>query len=436
MLAVANFSYLYCRNKRYYLRLTIQNKQIWISLKTDSLDIAVHVRSQIKSLLANTLVISRLEVNQLSKFLLTIKQKINDALISFACMGFQKDMNLNGLLHSANPPAEKRPIKPKFSQVAKESILRSKASLKGLEGYERNLELWLHLVKDKPIDEYTTKEIGQAIDRCFQLPISNKSPYNRMSWKERVKCKVSDESDKVSRKSVGAIYKWLKSVFAFACDEEVGYIEKNPCTIKRDFKAATRGYFDDGELRLMQDEVMHSEQTWQKWITLIAMYHGMRRGEICQLRKEDIQFDLKTDRPYFFVRALAANQNDKTANSIRKIPIHRSVLSLGFMDWIKEIEGKIFEGVEARAVTGWFSRFMNNCKVAGHDEYGNIRSFHSFRHSFITKVRNAYPNLHHVQEVVGHRLQQGKTTDTYTHRIKQMTYLIAVVDSYTFTSLD
>jgi hypothetical protein len=82
-------------------------------------------------------------------------------------MGFQKDVNLKGLLPSANPPAKKRPVKPKFSQVAKESILRSKASLKGLEGYERNLEIWLLLVKDKPIDQYTTREIGQAIDRCF-----------------------------------------------------------------------------------------------------------------------------------------------------------------------------------------------------------------------------------------------------------------------------
>ena len=100
------------------------------------------------------------------------------------------------------------------------------------------------------------------------------------------------------------------------------------------------------------------------------------------------------------------------------------------MDWINEKEGKIFEGVEARAVTGWFSRFMNNCNVAGLDEYENIRSFHSFRHSFITQVRNAYPNLHHVQEVVGHRLQHGKTTDSYTHRIKPMSYLIAVVDSF------
>jgi integrase len=157
----------------------------------------------------------------------------------------------------------------------------------------------------------------------------------------------------------------------------------------------------------------------------------MRRGEICQLRREDIQLDSKTQRPFFFVRSLGTEQNVKNANSVRKVPIHKTLLSLGFMDWINEKEGKIFEGIEARAVTGWFSRFMNNCNVAGNDEYGNIRSFHSFRHSFMTKVRNAYPNLHHVQEVVGHRLQQGKTTDQYTHIIKQMTYLIAVVDSFT-----
>ena len=64
MLAVANFSYLYCRNARYYLRLTLNQKQLWISLKTESLDIAVYIRSQIKSLLANKLVISRLAANQ------------------------------------------------------------------------------------------------------------------------------------------------------------------------------------------------------------------------------------------------------------------------------------------------------------------------------------------------------------------------------------
>ena len=436
MLAVANFSHLYCRNGHYYLRLTLNQKQVWISLKTDSLDVAVHIRSQIKSLLAKTLVISKLDVCQLSNFLLTIKQKVNAALLAYECKSFQKDMHLSGLLLSTNPPAKQTPPKPKFSQVARESLLRSKASLKGLEGYERNLEIWLHLVKDKPIDQYTTREIGQAIDRCFQLPTSNKSPYNLMSWKERVKCKVRDESDKVSRKSVGAIYKWLKSVFSFACDEEIGYIEKNPCTIKRDFKPATRGFFTDSELRLLQDGIMTPAKSWHKWITLIAMYHGMRRGEICQLRKEDIQIDPQTDRPFFFVRALNSAQNVKNANSVRKVPIHKTVLNLGFLDWIEDKEGKIFAGVEAWSVTGWFSRFMFALRISRNDEFGNVRSFHSFRHNFITKVRNAYPNLHHIQEVVGHRLQHGKTTDIYTHQIEQIEYLIAVVDSFTFTSFD
>lgn len=61
MLAVANFSHLYCRNKHYYLRLTLYQKQLWISLKTDSLDLAVNVRSPIKPLLYNVLVFTELK---------------------------------------------------------------------------------------------------------------------------------------------------------------------------------------------------------------------------------------------------------------------------------------------------------------------------------------------------------------------------------------
>jgi hypothetical protein len=79
MLAVANSPHRYCRNRHYYLRLRLNQKQIWISLKTESLGVAVYIRSQIKSLLANSLVISKLDACQLSNFLLTIKQKVSTA---------------------------------------------------------------------------------------------------------------------------------------------------------------------------------------------------------------------------------------------------------------------------------------------------------------------------------------------------------------------
>jgi hypothetical protein len=47
MLAVANFSYLYRRKGHYYLRFTLNQKQAWISLKTDSLDVAVDIRHKL-----------------------------------------------------------------------------------------------------------------------------------------------------------------------------------------------------------------------------------------------------------------------------------------------------------------------------------------------------------------------------------------------------
>ena len=431
MLAVANFSHLYCRNKHYYLRLTLNQKQLWISLNTDSIDLAVLLRSKVKSLLLSPSVFSEWGSRQLSRWIKALKQKLHTAYIEHIHTDLIKEFPPKQI--PTKPPALPIINKPAFSQIANEYKSRCKASVKGLEAYDRYLDLWLQLVKDKPIDQYTPKEIGQAIDRCFLLPVANKTPYNKMTWKQRIDCKVEHENDLVSRKSVGEIYKWLKSIFAYACTDEIGYIEKNPCNIKRNFKPVTRGYFSDAEMVLMQEKVMNTDKPWHKWIMLIAMYHGMRRGEICQLRKEDIQKDSQTNRFYFFVRAIGENQNVKNANSVRKVPIHKKLLDLGFIAWIDGLEGNIFEGIEGYSVTSWFGRFMVNLGIESKDEYGNGRTLHSFRHSFITKVRNNYPNLHHVQEVVGHKLQQGKTTDRYTHRIKQMAYLIAVVDSFTFT---
>lgn len=90
------------------------------------------------------------------------------------------------------------------------------------------------------------------------------------------------------------------------------------------------------------------------------MYHGMRRGEICQLRKEDIQIDSHTSRPYFFVRALNKDQTVKTTSSIRKVPIHQFLIDLGFMEWVNSSNGRVFSELKSQSITGWF-RVSENC---------------------------------------------------------------------------
>jgi integrase len=100
------------------------------------------------------------------------------------------------------------------------------------------------------------------------------------------------------------------------------------------------------------------------------------------------------------------------------------------MKWVNNKEDWLFGDVEAYSVTGWFTRYSDRLGISPTDEYGNTKTFHSLRHTFITKVRNIYPNLHHIQQVVGHRIQKADITDKYTHGTNDLACLIPVIDSF------
>lgn len=425
MIAIPQFTYLYSRNGHFYLRLSVKNKQVWLSLKTTILEDALQLRAKVKLLLDKSTIVNRLDDEYANFYIDELKSNISSTINEIDLATLKKPIKDEPLIQK---PVEK--LTPTFYDVAKEYIATSKAELKGLKGYRRYLEIWVHLAENKPIDKFTTREIGQIIDKYFKLPVSNKLPYSRMTWEERVKCKVEHKDDYVSRKSAGEFYKWVRAVFSFACNEEFGYISINPCSIKRNFKAATRGYFNDSELCLMQENISSEEKDWQQWILLIAMYHGMRRGEICQLRKDDVFIDERSNRPYFFIRASVEGQSVKNNNSIRKVPIHSVLLEMNFMKWVNNKEDWLFGDVEAYSVTGWFTRYSDKLGVSPTDEYGNTKTFHSLRHTFITKVRNIYPNLHHIQQVIGHRIQKADITDKYTHGTNDLACLTPVIDSF------
>lgn len=122
--------------------------------------------------------------------------------------------------------------KPLFSQVYAEfldlKINKDKLSEKMQKSYERLHIVWLTLVEDKPIDTYTKQDIGLFIDRCFELPRMNISPYNKMTWEQRLNVDVPDE-DTQSPKSVQQYYKWVMGVFSYAKRDTIAYIIESPC---------------------------------------------------------------------------------------------------------------------------------------------------------------------------------------------------------------
>lgn len=330
------------------------------------------------------------------------------------------------------PDAEPTSDVPLFSEVYAEflqhKVAKEKLSDKMQQDYARKHVVWQALVEDKPIDLYTPKDIGRFIDRCFELPKMNITPYSKMSWPERLEVDVPEEH-LASPKSAHHYYKWLQGVFAYAKSDTIGYVNASPCSIKREYKSRTRGVFDDIELQAFLEAADGEKQQWRKWIVYLGIYTGARRGELVQLRKEDVKFDSASNRHYLLITDIHESQKLKTENAKRKIPLHMDLINADFIEYVESCQERVFEGVNNReVVTAWFARQMQNLEIDSINELGHIRSFHSFRHTFITKVMNAGVQVNLVQQVVGHEISSLGITGNYTHKSTELKHVLPVVD--------
>ena len=82
------------------------------------------------------------------------------------------------------------------------------------------------------------------------------------------------------------------------------------------------------------------------WVPVIALYAGMRSGEIIQLLKSDIRTEDGVT--YFDISKWEEEEaeeikNLKTGSSYRRVPIHSAILALGFLDYVaSRSKGRIF----------------------------------------------------------------------------------------------
>lgn len=388
-----------------------------------------------------------IEPNSLPYRVLLSKLKASNAvrdelLASIFNEDFLGEREVQGLLTKAPEPmvvapmveVDDEPRGPLFSEVYAEflefKIKKEKLTEKIQKDYERFHTVWQILMDDRPIEQYKPKDIGRFIDRCFELPRMNIAPYNKMSWQERVECEVP-EDDLISPKSVQGYYKWAQSVFAYAKKDTVDLISVSPCSIKRDFTTNIRGAFSDTELKQFLNAAKEERKTWKKWIIQLGIYTGARLGELVQLRKSDIRYDKETQRHYILITDEHKDQKLKTENAKRKIPMHNELITSGFLDYVATCEQEVFDELDKSVrVTGWMPRLMESIGVPTFNELGHKRSFHSFRHTFITKLMNDGVPVNNLQQVVGHEISSFGITSNYTHKATSIKNLVEVVDAF------
>ncbi len=146
------------------------------------------------------------------------------------------------------------------------------------------------------------------------------------------------------------------------------------------------------------------------WVPLIALFSGMRAGEILQLEKRDIK-GLGTDVTYFDVddepwaEGTGVVKRLKNENARRKVPLHPELKRLGFLNYVQsQPEGRLFP--EAPAGSGgklsdhFSKRFAYFLKKRG-VWVSRKKVFHSFRGTFADCLKAAEVPLDMREAIMG-----------------------------------
>jgi len=180
----------------------------------------------------------------------------------------------------------------------------------------------------------------------------------------------------------------LRAVFSYGVEEDK--VTKNPFVnlrMKETKKAkGKRQPMGDQDLHKLFNGLERGSEDF--WVTMVAAYQGARQNEILQLRREDIYMERGTWVISFHDRF--DGNSLKTESSVRVVPVHAHLISLGFLDWVPVINkgDRLFQSASL-GVYGNYSQTYSKHINAVFRGLRVSKHFHSLRHSFRDACREA-----------------------------------------------
>jgi len=268
----------------------------------------------------------------------------------------------------------------------------------------------------------------------LQLPtkLSQNSLYKDKSLDEIIV--LAKDRPKISKSTIKKYIVRISEFFKYCYDSD--YIDKNPAVdlqinLNQD-DVTNKNPYEDSDVNTLLDIVskirLSGDTKSQRiskdelfFITHIAAYSGMRLNEIIQLNTDDIvekynivcfslntKVDVKTGK----------SKTLKTRNSVRIVPIHSKLNSIGLFEFIeskKKLARKCGKAVrlfscDNKDFSEYFRKKINTKVIKDGDK---TRTFHSFRHTFINKLIQSGQRVEHIAALVGHEQQYKITMNTY-----------------------
>ena len=183
--------------------------------------------------------------------------------------------------------------------------------------------------------------------------------------------------------------------------------------------------FSTNDKRKIKAKCLNSNDTRDLGI-ILCLYTGMRIGEICALKWEDIDLNKKTiyikhtlQRVYVDCKSTKILIDvPKSEKSLRSIPMSNLVYSK--LKEIKEnykkedffLTGNSKHFLEPRGYQYTFKKCLDECRV-------NYRNFHCLRHTFATDCINVGMDVKSLSEILGHS-DVSITLNRYVHSSDKM----------------
>ena len=160
-----------------------------------------------------------------------------------------------------------------------------------------------------------------------------------------------------------------------------------------------------------------------KFGVLLALWTGMRIGEVCALQWKQISFQeqsikvektmlrLQNYNPGSLAKTMIVVDSPKTASSVRVIPMSKPVAALCQRMNVNNQQAYILTGseryMEPRKLQYHFSRYLDSCNLK------NV-TFHTLRHTFATRCVEMDFEIKGLSEILGHA-STAITLDRYVH---------------------
>lgn len=309
----------------------------------------------------------------------------------------------------------------------KEKIKRNNGNITiGNTHFKDWIDEWLAIKKDD-LAKSTLDDYKKRIDKTIS-PYLDDFPMKNITPAMIRKVLRNIEGDRNKQYT----YILLHAIFQQAYVDEI--IDRNPCIAvkKPKYKAQEKQIITPDIFKKILTAVTSKQQ---RNIFILAMYTGMRRGEICALKWKNIDFNKGLIKVTSAIKKTTAGLiygKTKTENSKRNVLISKNVIDVLHNQLHLQDERYLKNGAKVTSNDFVFTseliynavlppdtitnNFARTKKHAGINE--NI-SFHSFRHTHTTMLVESHIPIKAVQMRLGHSTA-AFTMQQYAHNTDKM----------------